>query len=137
MGKKAAKDLNVSYNAVALEDAITSASLEITVETPEVTGLSDAGPRRVEGNYDFQAGLEGAADFASGGQDATLFGRIGNGGAAFAFDPTGAGAPGVNDPHYDASSMIVSAYSLKGAVGTGVTYSATLVGNSALTRATA
>lgn len=134
MAKKAAKDINFSYNAVALEGSITSIEQRVTQELPVVTGLSDVGPQRVVGNYDFGYSLDGPDDFAAGGVDATLFGGIGDSdGGATAFDPTGETA-GASDPNYDASSCLVENYNIKGAVGAGVTYSATLQGNSELQR---
>jgi len=137
MAKKPANALNVTVNSVALEGAIDNASLDTTQETPEVTALSDAGPRRVVGNYDYTMKLDGAADFSSGNSDATLFGLLGNSGVATGFDPTGAAAPGPSDPHYDSTSMVLGTYSLKAAKGAAVTYSAELRGNSALTRTVA
>ena len=136
MAKKAANAINVSVNSVVIEDDMTSASLDVTQETPEVTSFADAGPRRVVGNYDYSQSYEGAADFASGQSDATLFGLVGSVGVATTFDPTGASA-GANDPNYDSTSSVLETYTLKGSVGAAVTWSAKLNGNSALTRAVA
>ena len=133
--KRASKDLNMAIGAVAMESYLASAGLDVSVETPVVTGLSDTGPRRVEGNYDWNESMEGAADFAAGGSDATLFGMIGAGAAATHFDPTG-GVVGGSDPHYD-GSVLLSAYSIKAAVGAGITFSAAFQGTTALTRAVA
>ncbi len=137
MAKQPAKNLNLAYNSVALEDDLTSAGLDIKVELPVVTALADAGPRRVEGNYDYSVNMEGAADFAAAQSDATLFGRIGNGGAAMGFDPTGAASPAAGDPHYDSTAMLLESYSIKAAVGAAVTFSAVLQGGSALARTVA
>lgn len=131
--KVAAKNINITYNSVAIEDDVESSTLDINVETPVVTSFADAGPRRVEGNYDYSLELGITPDFAASQSDATLFGRIGNGGAALGFDPTGASAA-TNDPNYDSSSMLLSKYTISGAVGGAVKGSATLVGNSALAR---
>lgn len=137
MGKVASKNLNVSLNSVALEDELTSAGLDIKQTNPVVTALSDEGPRRVVDNYDYTASLEGGFDGASGQGDATFFGMIGSDGVALAFDPTGAASPGPNDPHYDAASVVLESYSIKASVGSAVTYSAGLAGNSKLDRAVA
>lgn len=137
MAKKPAKLINVALGAVALEGCISNVSLDVRQELPVVTALSDAGPRRVVDNYDYGVSMDGAADFAAGQSDATLFGQVGGAGAALAFDPTGAAVPGVDDPHYDAASVLLESYSIKGSAGAGVTYSATLQGNSALARAVA
>ncbi len=134
MGKIAAKVINVSLATVAIEDELTSASLNVTQEVPVVTGLSDTGPRRVVGNYDYNAQLEGAFDGASAQGDATIFGMVGASSAkALAFDPTGASA-GADDPNYDATDVVLESYTISGSVGNPVTYSATVQGNSALAR---
>lgn len=136
MAKQPGKNLNLAVNAVAIEDDLNSANLDVKQEVPVVTSFADAGPRRVVGNYDFAVSMEGAPDFAAGQSDATLFGLVGSSGVAVGFDPTGAAA-GADDPNYDATSMVLEAYSIKAAVGAAVTMSATLQGNSALTRAVA
>lgn len=136
MAKKSSTVANLAINSVALEDDITSFNLDVKQEVPVVTALADAGPRRVVGNYDYGLGLEGNADFASGQSDATLFGLIGSGGVAMAVDPTGESA-GPNDPNYDATSVVLESYSLKGSVGNPVSFSSQLQGNSALSRAVA
>jgi hypothetical protein len=138
MAKQASKVLNVSVAAVAMEDDAQNVTLKVDQKTDEVTALSDVGPRRVVDNYDYSLDMDGAADFASGQSDATLFGLIGvAAGGAVAFDPTGAVAAGASDPHYDSTAMVLSSYQLKAAVGKGVTFSATLQGASALARAVA
>ncbi len=134
MGKKASKNLNYSLNAVALEGGLNSASLDVKQTNPVVTAFSDAGPRRVVDNYDFSSAIEGAFDGAAGANDATLFGLVGSDGVAMAFDPTGAAAPGPNDPHYDATSVVLDSYSIKAALGSAITISAGLSGASALAR---
>jgi hypothetical protein len=137
VGKISSKVINVAVATVAIEDELTSVSLDVKQETPDVSALSDAGPRRVVGNYDFSLSGEGAADFAAGQGDATLFSLVGASAAkAVGFDPTGAATAGTSDPHYDATDMLLDSYSIKGAVGAGVTYSFSLQGNSALARAT-
>ena len=135
MGKEPAAVINISLATVALEDDINSASLNITQETPVVTGFSDAGPRRVVGNYDLD--VAGAADFVAAQSDATIFAFIGAAAAkAMAFDPTGAAA-GANDPNYDAADILLQTYSISGSVGGPVTFAAKFAGNSALSRAVA
>ena len=134
MAKIAAKNINVSVNSVSLEDEVSSITQNVEQETPEVAGLSSTGPERVVGNYDFSYDIDGFWDGASSQGDATLFAQIGASSVAMAFDPTGASA-GSNDPNYD-SSVVLSSYSISGAVGGAVTYSATEQGASALTWAT-
>lgn len=136
MAKQPAKNLNWSINSVAIEDDLDGSSLNITQETPVVTGFADAGPRRVVGNYDYDLSGEGTADFASAQSDATIFGLVGSAGVASAWDPTGATA-GANDPNYDATSVVLTSYKLDAKTGAAVRMSFSVAGNSALSRAVA
>lgn len=132
MAKMPAKNANVKIS-VALEDDIDNFTLNVTQELPVVTCLSDAGPRRLAGNYDWGLDVSGGADFASAQSDATLFGLIGSAGVAVEVEPTGAGCDADN-PHYDATSGVLRSYSISGAVGGRVDFSASIEGNSALAR---
>lgn len=135
MAKQPAKNANVLIS-VALEDDIDSFALDVSQETPVVTALSDAGPRRLAGNYDYGLDVSGGADFAAAQSDATLFGLIGSAGVAMGIDPTGAG-PGADDPHYDATSVVLGSYNISGAVGGRIDFTAKILGNSALARTVA
>lgn len=132
MAKQPAKNVKIMVSAVALEDDCQSFSLDITQETPVVTSLGDAGPRRVVGNYDFGANIGGASDLAIAQSDATLFGLIGSAGVAVQISPTGAVA-GPNDPKY-ASNMVLSNYRIDANLGEKVAFSANLQANSILAR---
>ena len=137
MAKIPAKNMNLAIATVAIEDDADNISLNVDQETPVVTSFADAGPRRVVGNYDYSLDVSGAADFASGQSDATIFGQVGDAdGAVMALDPTGASA-GANDPNYDSTSVVLSSYKISGAVGGRVDFSATFQGAAALTRAVA
>ncbi len=137
MAKVASKSLNFTFNAVALEDDMSSSSLRVTQETPDVTSFADAGPRIVVGNYDYSVDLAGAADFAAGQSDATLATNVlGGASAAFGWDPTGAVA-GASDPHYDSTAASVNSYTLTANIGGAITYSASIKGGSALARTVA
>ncbi|MFH0900675.1 MAG: hypothetical protein V2A73_08615 [Pseudomonadota bacterium] len=134
MAKLAATKINFSLNGVALEDELTSISQNLTQEGPVVTCFSDAGPRRVIGNYDWSYQLEGSWDGAASQGDATLLASVGAAAAqATVFQPTGAG-PDTNDPNYVASDALLESYAISAGVGVPVTYSATLQGNSELER---
>ena len=133
MAKIAAKVINFTLNSVALEDEISSISQNVEQEVPTVNGLSSTGPERVVGNYDFSYDVDGSFDGAASQGDATIFGQIGAAAVATAFDPTGASAD-ANNPNYD-STVVLSSYTISGAVGGAVVYSATEQGAAALTRA--
>ena len=137
MAKQPSKNVNISVSSVPLEDDADSFNLTTTPATPVVTAFSDVGPRRVMDNYDYTLDLSGAADFASGQSDDTLFDLTTNAaGGAVAVDPTGNTA-GANDPNYDTPSMMASSYSISATAGGRVEFSSSLVGNGALTRAVA
>ena len=136
MAKQAAKNVDISINSVALEDDIDDFSLDIEQELPVVTSLADAGPRRLAGNFDFGLDIAGSADVAASQSDATLFALVGSAGVALDLETTGAAA-GSNDPNYEATSMVLASYKLSGKVGGPLTFSASLKGNSALSRAVA
>jgi hypothetical protein len=135
MARRAAKDLNVTLNSVAIEDELNKASQKIKQELPVVTAFADAGPRVVAGNYDYTYELGGSADFAASQGDATIFALINSAGVSLGVDPTGATAA-AGDPNYD-STVCLSEYTLEFATGGAAQYSVTLQGNSALTRAVA
>lgn len=136
MAKQPSKNLNLTVNAVALEDDMDKGDLSITQEAGVVTSFADAGPRVVTGNYDYKLSIGGAADFASAQSDATLFALVGSTGVAFGYDPTGASA-GANDPNYDATGAVLTSYTISAALGQGIKYTAELTGGSALTRTVA
>lgn len=136
MAKQPSKNLNLTVNAIAIEDDLSGAELSMENETPVVTSLADSGPRRVEGNYDYRMSMDLFPDFATAQSDATIFAAIGSGGRATTFDPTGATA-GANDPNYDSTSMMLSRYSIRARVGEPITGTAEMVGNAALSRAVA
>ena len=134
MGKVAAHKSKYSLNSVALEGKLTSIELDIKQEAPTVEALASTGPEVVVGNYDWSQKVDGQFDGASGSIDATLFGLIGSAGQATDFGPTG-NVAGANDPHYTGTAVLTD-LTIKGQVGGAVTETATLQGNSALTRAT-
>jgi hypothetical protein len=135
VAKQPARKAKLNINSVAYDADIKGFEIGIDQETPAVTALADAGPRRVAGNYDFSLKMDGAPDFASGGTDAAAFALLGNAGVAMNVRPTG-NAAGANDPHYN-GTVVLSSYSIKGATGGAVESSVSLAGNSALTRAVA
>ena len=139
MAKYAANATNIALATVVLEDDIDNFSLNITQEAPVVTSFADAGPRRVVGNYDFTLDIGGSPDFTAAMSDATIFAFVGAAAAkAMAVDPTGKADPAdANNPHYNATDIILTSYSISGSVGGRVEYSASFGGNSALTRAVA
>lgn len=135
MAKISAIKPNVTLNSVAIEDELTSGTLNLKQETTLVSGISSVGPERVVGNYDFNFSGDGNSDFATSQGDATIFAMLASAGVALAVDPTGNTAA-AGDPNYD-STVVLDSYAIKFAVGGAVNYTVSLLGASALTRAVA
>jgi hypothetical protein len=133
MAKAAAKDLNFSFNANALEAFVENGNLDIRREAPVATGLSDDGPRRVVGNYDWGVNIDGVWGGAAGEPDATIgVDCLAGTKRDIEFDPASA-------VHYDPTTtneMIVENYSVNCRLGEAIKFSAAFVPNSALSRNT-
>ena len=134
MARIAGNDANFSFNSVSIEDELNSIEMSVDNNLTEVTAFADTGPEFVEGLANSVFNIAGAADFASGQGDATIFGQIGSGEAAYVFQPTGAAA-GASDPNYTGNALVRS-YTVRCEVGGAATYSAVLQVNGANTRAT-
>lgn len=132
MARLAAKDANFSFNSVAIEDELNSIDMTVDVNLPEVTAFADSAAEFVEGLPNSKFSIAGAADFAASQGDATLFGQIGSGEAAYDYDPTGTSV-GASNPHYTGNGL-VSSYKLSSRVGEAATYSAELQVNGANSR---
>ena len=135
MAKQPAKNIDLTVNSVVLEDDMTGITLDVTQELPMVTSFSDAGPRRLAGNYDWKSTIDGNADVAASQSDATLFGLLGSAGVTYDFETTGAAA-GTDAPNYE-GTVLLESYSLSAQVGGALTFKASLAGGSALTRSVA
>jgi len=135
MARIAGNDANISFNSVQIEDELSSIEMAVDVNLPEVTTFGDSAAEFVEGLYNGRFTLSGFSDFASGQGDATLFGQIGSGEAAFVFQPTG-NAAGANDPNYTGDALVKS-YRITCDVAGPVGYSTELQVNGALARAVA
>ena len=132
MARIAGKSADFSYNSVDLEDELQSVELAVDNNLAEVTALADDGSEFVEGLPNSTFSLSGAFDPAASQGDATIFGQIGSGEAAYVFQPTG-NTPNTNDPNYTGNAL-VSSYSITADVAGPVSYSATLQANGKPTR---
>tara|TARA_Y100000310_G_C20199300_1_gene586117 strand:- start:183 stop:590 length:408 start_codon:yes stop_codon:yes gene_type:complete len=134
MARLAGNVANFSFNSVAIEDELNSIEMSVDVNLPEVTAFGDSAQEFVEGLYGAAFRISGSADFAASQGDATIFGQIGSGEAAFIFQPTGSAAGG-SDPNYTGNAL-VRRYTVRCDVGDAAKYDAELLVNGALTRAT-
>lgn len=136
MSKVAGKKAKFSFSGVALEDEINTVGMTVNQNLPEVTALSDPGNQHVEGLTNSTFDVSGAADFAAGQGDATIFSAIGTGKKPVVFNPTGVAPANANAPHYK-GDVLVSSYSITADVAGHVGYSASFQVSGAVTRATA
>lgn len=73
MGKSAAASSRVYVDEFAISGDIQSWDMGLDQETPVVTGLSDAGPRRLVGNYDCKLSHNGLLEATDNLSDEQLF----------------------------------------------------------------
>ncbi len=78
MAKQPSKQIRVYLDQYNLSGDLTSTSKDITQETPVVTSISDAGPRRLVGNYDHTDKLLGFFDGVDEGIDERIFALLGD-----------------------------------------------------------
>ena len=72
MSKGASNAIRVYLDEFNLSGFLNDSGQDVTQETPEVTTFSDAGPRRVVGNYDVKASDAGFFDGVAGDLDDIL-----------------------------------------------------------------
>lgn len=72
MAKIAAKDIRIYLAQYALHGFLNAFDLATKQEVPLVTAFSDAGPRRVIGNYDYKMDIGGFFDGADGQIDTII-----------------------------------------------------------------
>jgi len=131
MAKVSVVGIDFSINSVPFEDDLQSLSLDVTQEMLVTTSFSDAGPRRLVGNYDYSHSLGGAVDFTDAQSDATLFAMIANE-RAIIFEPLGTTA-GASSPVYNSTCDLAS-YTISCSSGAPIMFDATLQGSSAMDR---
>ena len=73
MVKQPAKSVSVYFDEFAFSGYLNSTEQTITPETPVVSSLGDAGPRRLVGNYDVGHSDQGFMDTADDSYDEQLF----------------------------------------------------------------
>ena len=142
MARTHGKDSNFSFNGVAIEDELSSVTMNATVGESEITAFGDAYSNFLAGKKGVSFDVSGAVDmdFASDG-DATIFDHITltSGPKTLIFDPDGAG-PDTNSPEYTCTSSgltgaLCTSYTINLPVGGAATYSATFQCSGSTTRA--
>jgi len=141
MARTHGKDSNFSFNGVAIEDELSSITMNATVAEAEVTAFSDVYGNFLAGKKSVTVDVAGSLDMAASQGDATIFDHITltSGPKTLVYDPDGAG-PDTNSPEYTCTSSgltgaICSSYTVNLPVGGAATYSATFQCSGSTTRA--
>ena len=116
MARTHGKDADFSFDGVAIEDELNSATLNFTVTEAEITSFSDSWQNFLAGKPTATLDVSGFADLASSQGDATIFGELGLEGEEYDFEPDGSTV--------DNGFAIVTSYSITSTVGGPITYSA-------------
>ena len=142
MARTHGKDSNFSFNSVAIEDELSSITMNASVTESDITAFGDVYQNFLAGKKDVSFDVSGALDmdFASDG-DATIFDHIAltSGPKTLIYDPDGAG-PDTDSPEYTCTSSgltgaMVSSYTINLPVGDAATYTATFQCSGSTTRA--
>ena len=141
MARTHGKDSNFSFNGVAIEDELSSVTMDAAVAESEVTSFSDAYQNFTAGKKNVTFSVDGSLDMAASQGDATIFDHITltSGAKTLIFDPDGAG-PDTNSPEYTCTASgltgaVCASYSISLPVGGAATYSATFQCSGSTTRA--
>lgn len=123
------------FNSVSI--CSSTASLDVTQDTADVTTSCDAAKVFLAGKYGWTASSAGPADFADNLGDETLFAAVTAATSyTWSIEPDGPSAQSATNPKYNGSAF-VSSYGLSFDQGAAVTYSAAYQGTGALTRTVA
>ena len=116
MARTHGKDADFAFDSVALEDELSSVSLNFSVPEADITSFSDAYQNFLAGKPTATIDVSGFADLASSQGDVTIFGELGLEGEEWDFEPDG--TTGYN------GFAIVTSYSITSTVGGPITYTA-------------
>ena len=141
MARTHGKDSNFSFNGVAIEDELSSITMNATVAEAEVTAFADVYSNFLAGKKTVTFDVSGSLDMAASQGDATIFDHLTltSGPKTLIYDPDGAG-PDTNSPEYTCTSSgltgaLCTNYTINLPVGGAATYSATFQCSGSTTRA--
>lgn len=118
MARTHGKDADFSFDSVALEDELNTATINFEVPEAEITAFGDAWQNFLAGKPTATLEAAGSWDPASSQGDATIFGELGEEGEEYDFEPDG--TTGYN------GFAIVTGYSITAPVNGAITYSLSL-----------
>ena len=143
MARVHGKNANYSFNAISIEDELSSITQTSNVPSSEITSFTDAYGVSLAGKVNTTTEISGSLDMTQGASagDQTLFEAIGGGVVTTVFDPVG-GGPAAGNPTFNCTASgltgaLVSNYSISLPVGDKASYSASIQHSGATTRAVA
>ena len=116
MARTHGKDADFSFDSVAIEDELKSASINFDVPEADITSFNDAWQNFLAGKPTATLEVEGSWDPAASQGDATIFGELGLDAEEYDFEPDG--STGYN------GFAIVNSYSITVPVDGAITYRA-------------
>ena len=116
MARAHGKNADFVFNAVALEDELSSVSLNFEVPEAEITAFADAWGNFLAGKPTATMDVSGYADMAASQGDVTIFNALGGAALTWDFEPDG--TTGYN------GYANVTSYSIQSSVSGPITYSA-------------
>ena len=141
MARTHGKNVDFSFNSVALEDELSSVTLNFEVPEAEITAFGDTWQNYLAGKKNVRTEISGSLDLAASQGEATFLAALGTGPVTTLFDITGSG-PDTNDPVYTCtasglSGVLLTSYRASLPVGDKASYRATLQHSGATTRVVA
>ena len=116
MARTHGKNADVVFNAVAIEDELSSATLNFTVPEAEITAFADAWQNFLAGKPTATLDVNGYWDPAASQGDATIFAALGGAALTWDFEPDG--TTGYN------GYAITTSYSITAEVASAINYTA-------------
>ena len=116
MARTHGKDVDFAFDSVALEDELSSVTLNFEVPEAEITAFGDPWQNYLAGKPTATFDIEGALDPAASQGDVTIFGELGLEGEEWDFEPDG--STGYN------GFAIITRYSIAATVDSPISYRA-------------
>ena len=118
MARVHGKDVDFSFDSVALEDELNSVTMNFEVPEADITAFADAWQNFVAGKPTATLDAQGFWDGAAGAGDVTIFNELGLEAEEYDFEPDGTTG-------YDGFGIVTS-YSITAPVNGPVTYALSL-----------
>lgn len=134
MAKFIAKDYTVSIGGTDFSSSVAAVTLDISVESQDVTSFGDSSRKKIGGLKDGTVTFDFHQDFAASGIDETIFNALGTS-VAIVMKPTSA-AVGATNPTFSFSALVVQTTPFASSIGDLATQSLTWEIDGDVTRAT-